>query len=282
MRSTRWRRAALLTTASALGLGAGMNQNAQAGPATSTPSPWEFGFMGSFLTTEGDKYPDFHRQLRPAGDGGGIQAYVAYDLTPNWDLRLTGSGNWLSDYYSYDGNVRDETHVNYYFADFDAGYNFNPCPNSSLRLAGGVEYANFANTFSRGFFSSGAYHYAYGLKNSFWGVGPHASVEGSYALGNSGFSLHGWVDGSALFGHLSQSGVVATDSSGAGGRTAFSARAYAGVAFALPVQNLDASINLGFQVQQWWNVNSTAIGDEGTSHAGELFYGPQAGFEIHF
>ncbi len=281
MRSTCWRRTALLTTASALGLGAGTSRDAQAGPPPA-PSPWEFAVFGTFLTTQGDKYPSDHRELRPAGNGGGIQAYVSYDLTPNWDLRLTGSGNWLSDYYSYEFSGRQATHVNYYYADFDAGYNLNPCPNTSLRLAGGVEYANFASTFSEGFFSSGVYHYFGGLKNSFWGVGPHASVEGSYAFGRSGFSAVGWLDGSALFGDLSQSGEAAHNSNTAGGRTAFGLRAYAGFAYALPVQNVDASVNLGFQVQQWWNVNSTAFGDQGTSHASELFYGPLAGFEVHF
>ena len=281
MHRNRLGRAALMATASAFGLGAGMDRDAQAGPPPA-PSPWEFAVFGTFLTTHGDKYPDSPNGLRPAGNGGGVQAYVSYDLTPNWDLRLTGSGNWLSDYYSYNSHIRDAAHVNYYYADFDAGYNLNPCPNTSLRLAGGVEYANFASNFDRGVISSGVYHYVYGLQNNFWGVGPHASVEGSYAFGRSGFSAVGWLDGSALFGHLSQSGNLAHESNSAGGRTAFSLRAYAGFAYALPVQNVDATINLGFQVQQWWDVNSTAFGNEGTSHASELFYGPLAGFEVHF
>jgi hypothetical protein len=267
-----------------------MNQSALAGPPP-PPSPWEFKVWGSYLTTTGDHYltspsePDFSG-VPAAGQGGGIQAYVAYDFTPHWDARLTGAGNWLDNayYYSYGpGHARSKTSVNYYFADFDAGYSFNPCPNTSLRLAGGIEYANFASKWKVGENFAGHYYYDAGLKNNFWGVGPHASVEGSYALGRSGFSLVGSVDGSVLFGNLSQSGLQIPDlSSGGGGRTAYSARAYAGIAYALPIPNVDASIEGGIQVQQWWNVNNTTLFDSGKTHASETFWGPTFGVEFRW
>jgi len=242
--------------------------------------------MGSFLTTTGDHFSDApYFNVPAAGEGGGVQAYVSYDIAPPWDLRLTGSGNWLSDaqYYSYGApHVRSKSHADYYFVDFDAGYSFKPSPSTDVRLAGGVEYANFSTKFTAGVMSGGLYHYDYGLHNGFWGVGPHIGAEGSLALGRSGFSLVGWVDGSALFGDLSQSGNFAVESSGAGGRTAFSARAYAGVSYALPIPNVDASIQGGLQVQQWWNVNDTALGNKGTSHASETFWGPMLGFELRY
>ncbi|MGE0660177.1 MAG: Lpg1974 family pore-forming outer membrane protein, partial [Reyranellaceae bacterium] len=184
---------------------------------------------GRYLMNEGGKSANYDTDeygttlLTPvvkerADDGWGGKAMLGYRFNNNWDIGVGLSGGWLKGKKSADATTFTATStgsaastelkvkLDYYVADFEAGYNWQ-MGKSSIRLFGGVRFADFSQratsettavSFSGGGTSTTLYRGK--RKTTYWGVGPRIGVNGQFALGNGGFHLFGGVAGALLFG----------------------------------------------------------------------------------
>jgi outer membrane protein OmpA-like peptidoglycan-associated protein len=177
-----------------------------------------------------------------AQDGWGGKLMLGYRFTSNWDIAIGGAGGWLDSKkkkQNYDlsttttiefeevsdiivnlnaeGKQSLKTKLDYYVADFEAGYNWT-MGKSNIRLFGGVRYANFnqkatsklsisgdvvittTSGDSQVFSATGTASAKSKRKTKYWGIGPRLGVNGIFALGNSGFHMFGGVSGAALIG----------------------------------------------------------------------------------
>jgi hypothetical protein len=210
---------------------------------------------GRYLMGRSDKSSDFPSDIslpftigtvstiekleQRAKNGWGGKLMLGYRFNNNWDIAIGGAAGFLKgdkkskDYdfstttvigvntpinitLDVQGEQTLKTKLDYYVADFEAGYNWK-MGNSNVRLFGGVRYANFNQkatsklslsgtvTISTSgqetsFTAAGSGSVKAKRKTTFWGVGPRIGVNGQFGLGGGGFHVFGGLSGAALYG----------------------------------------------------------------------------------
>jgi hypothetical protein len=303
----RFSKSALFLSASALCL-APLSGAGRAGPLDNTPF---VSMYGGFLFNESDSSVDFTGdgsdtflnalgQLDPGDDGVQVGVAIGAPLrSPAWDWQATLNGAFFEDDNSSfvatapdtgGGSATNSFH--YQYLDLELGYRPGVVPDGGLRLFAGPRLLHAATdldyevdvTLGGGGGKLGTYERVVDL----WGMGARAGAEAAMPLGSSRASLSLLGAGSAIYARsdTDYSFDFVGTSSNAGSTSdkdehgVYSVEARAALNFAA-TDRID--LQLGYQVQHWWDLTTTfadvesadtAITDVG--HGDVLTHGPFA------
>ena len=251
--------ARLLTTAlagaSVLALGVAL-----ASPASAqVQQPGFFGHLQGWywLESGNDDFRDAPVSVHP-DDGWGGKAYLGYQFSNGYDV-ATG--------FQYSDLMRDKKKTggsyqkgDYWAGDLEFGKTF-VWDAFSMRPHLGARYAEFDHK-AKGFGQT--------QKNDWWGVGPRLGFDGSYRLGDSGFSLFGGASGSYLFGKMKEkNSFTGNDSKGA---DVWQIDGELGVGYEVAS---NFTIGAGYRADYWDGVaDRTAINADGNSSGDRFMHGP--------
>jgi len=215
-------RSLLLCGVAATAIAAAAPEAAQAQMYSSGPG-FYVSAEGRYLMNEGGKVPNYayaynfsnggyEESKTNAENGWGGKVMLGYRFGNNWDVGVGISGGWLKGKDSANGveqggvsgfNEKLKVELDYQTVDFEAGYNFAMGPGTTLRLFGGLRFANFNQKATGEGASTNtlAYDYTFDAKRKtkYWGIGPRIGANGQVGLGG-GFHMFGGVSGALLFG----------------------------------------------------------------------------------
>lgn len=306
----RFRKQALFLSASALCFG--LPHSAGAQPLDNTLF---FSVYGGYLFNESDDTVDFTSdddplgvpadtvfnllgQMSPGRDGGLFGVEAGGPLSPAWDWRIGLNGALFEDdrASSDDGfDVNNATNAFHYeYLDLALGYRPGFVPGGGLRLFGGprvlhaVTELDYAAT-------AGNKVGTYDRDVDLWAIGARAGAEAAIPVGASRASV--WLSGagSALyassdvdysfdFAGAPPAATAAGSDSESDSRGVYNFDAHAALNFAASDR---VDLQLGYQVQQWWDLTTTfgavesgdtTISDTGTGDV--LVHGPFARMTI--
>ncbi len=244
---------------------------------------------GRYLMNEGGKVPNYayaygfslggyNTSKTNADDGWGGKVMLGYRFGNNWDIGVGISGGWLKGKDSANGvegggasgfNEKLKVELDYQTVDFEAGYNFAMGPGTTLRLFGGLRFANFNQKATGEGASTNTLVYDYTFdakrKTKYWGIGPRIGANGQVGLGG-GFHMFGGVSGALLIGKFNDKHNFVTNNLAG---TAPSFYSYNDKKKTKVVPNLAGEIGLGYQ----FNAGSGSALSLQAGYSGEAFFG---------
>lgn len=264
---------------------------------------WDFASAGTALSFDPSApFLGGLPSLDAAGDGGTAGLSVRKGFAPGWDWALAAQATSLrglsSTYSATDlpnlGSTDSTASSDFDFqvADFEVGYRPDWGKASGLRLLAGARLLHASSDLNYGYDASdkfGSYTGDFTHDNGYWALGPRIGAEATVPLNASPFALTGSASGSALFGFgggqydyrlTNGNGPTVTTGSFSTNTpsTVFNLEASAGVQYRA---SSTVTFEVGYQVQQWWNVVPTVsmANDSGGFIAGDsdlLLQGPYA------
>ena len=225
--------------------------------------------------------------LRPGRDGGMFGFAFGYSIDPVWDWRFAYRVNSFAKANATDPGLSATASNEFWFQHFDLeiGYRLRSVAGADVRIFAGPRLLNAHNHMSYGFVDRsklGTFDHDVEL----WGVGPRAGIQASFPLGQSSASLNVSGAGSVIFSQVDHRFVFNTSGYGPGpgystttaSPTVYNVEGSVGVGFRI---NPKATVEIGYQAQQWWNLTSRVrdadkFGNFASGRNDVLVHGPVA------
>lgn len=199
--------------------------------------------------------------LQPGDDGFNFGLSVGHAIDENWDWKASFNAAIFdnADTTAVDegADVFAQTKLDFQYGDFDFGYRVPFADGSVMRLFAGVRILHADTAVDYGFDDDG-FNGGLTSKTNFWAFGPRIGLEGKLALGDSAFSLNYAASGSVLYSGADRDVFYASDwyddfqySSSGSADPIWNAEGSLALAYNF---NPRTSLELGYQVQQWWGL----------------------------